>query len=227
MHLAIVLIIVIFIIFPVLANTGGALTMNILFLIIGALLAAAIILRNKSIKENINKVPEDTLHIINVEKGGVIELRGVGEMKKDMTLNVLAKHLYQEGDFSWFELECDKGTDDKVWVEVEDDDETLVSVVLKKMKLQDINVTAKKLADIDYNESGGIKYKNQYYGYADSGDAVFYRFCDDTRAEKLYYWDFVNGNNILSVEKWGDNDYEVFLSQKMRPSQVTVLRNKV
>lgn len=222
MQLAIVIIFAIIFIMTLVPMIG----MNIIFLILGAVIAVAILMRNQAIKENINKVPQEALHIVNVEKGGVIELRGVGDTGENMTLSVLAKHLYQEGDFSWFELECDKGSDDKVWVEVEDDDETIVSVVLKKMKLSDINTSKKKLDEIDYNEAGSISYNRKHFHYVDSGDAVFYRFCDDTKAEKLYYWDFVNGNEILSVEKWGERDYEVFLSQKMRPSQVTVLRNR-
>ena len=200
--------------------------MNIFFLALGAIIACAIIFRNKSIYENLNKVPEETLHVVNLEKSGVFELSHVGPNFEKMTLTVLAKHLYQEGDFSWFELECDKGTDEKTWVEVEDDDETLVTVVLQKMKLTDINTSKEKLKEIDYNESGLIKYDGKNFKYIDSGDAIFYRFCDDTKAENLYYWDFQNDNQLLSVERWGERNYEVFLSQKMRPSQIRVLRNK-
>ena len=111
---------------------------NVLFLILGALIAWAIFMINKSLKENINKVPEQALHVTNLGWGGVFELRGVGDDYKDMTLKVLAKHLYQQGDFSWYELECDNGTDEKVWVEIEDDDENTVSVVLEKAKLSDV-----------------------------------------------------------------------------------------
>ena len=218
MHVAIVLIVLL----VVMAFLIPVIGVNVIFLVLGAVIAWAIIMRNKSIKENINKVPEQTLHIVNVEKGGVFELKGVGDNYEDLTLTVLAKHLYQEGDFSWFELECDKGADEKVWVEVEDDDETTVSIVLQKMKLSEINVSPETLWEIDDDEAGIIL---DGYRYEDSGRATFYRFCDSTRAEELYYWDFVKGNKILSVEKWGDNSYEVFLSQKLRPSQVTVLRN--
>lgn len=202
---------------------GSAMAMNFLFLIIGGLVVWAIIMRNKSIHENLNKVPEETLHVVNLEKGGVFELRGVGETYKDYTLTVLAKHLYMEGDFSWFELECDDGTENKVWVEVEDDDETVVSVVLEKTNLRAAGLTLKCLKQIDDEESGMV---NGGYVYTDSGEATYYRFCDDTKAEKLYYWDFVKGNKILGVEKWEDNGYQVFISQKMKPSQISVLRNK-
>lgn len=214
---------IVFLIFFLCIFGGSVMMMNILFLIIGGLVVWAIIMRNKSIHENLNKVSEETLHVVNLEKGGVFELRAVGETYKDCTLTVLAKHLYMEGDFSWFELECDDGTENKVWVEVEDDDEEIVSVVLKKTNLNAVKLTPERLKQIDYDESGVV---NRGYVYKDSGEATYYRFCDDTKAEKLYYWDFVKGNKILSVEKWGDNDYQVFISQKMKLSQIRVLRNK-
>lgn len=219
------LVIFLLVLIVILAMLAPMIGLNVIFLAVGAIVAWAIIMRNKSINENLNKVPEQTLHIINVEKGGVFELRGVGELMEEMTLHVLAKHLYQEGDFSWFELECDKGSGEKVWVEVEDDDETTVSVVLKKMKLNETGVTSYELSQIDELESGNVNFDSKTFKYVDSGDAVFYRFCDDARTEKLYYWDFESGNKTFSVEKWGESDYEAFLSQKMHPAQVTVLRN--
>ncbi len=230
MQLAIVLIILAIFVIILIPTIG----MNVIFLVIGAVVAYAIIMRNKSIKENLNKVPEQAPHVVNLERGGVFELRGVGKDYKDMTLKVIAKHLYQEGDFSWFELECDDGSDEKVWVEVEDDDETKVSVVIEKLKLSDVlyshgdvgKITPSQLNEIDDEEMGYVTYNKLTYKYEDSGEAVFYRFCDSEKAEKLYYWDFVKGNKSLSVEKWGENDYQVFVSQIMRPSQITVLRNK-
>ena len=221
MYLA--LTIIILIVFLLMTFGGSAMMMNFLFLIIGGLVVWAIIMRNKALQENINSVPEETLHVVNLEKGGVFELSGVGRGFKNYTLKVLAKHLYMDGDFSWFELECDDGTENKVWVEVEDDDETVVSVVLEKTNLKAVGLTPELLKQIDYDESGRA---GKGYVYSDSGNATYYRFCDDTKAEKLYYWDFIKGNKILSVEKWGDNDYQVFISQKMRPSQIRVLRNK-
>lgn len=223
---ALILIVIVAVFIPVIG-------FNVLFLILGALIAWAIFMRNKSLKENINKVPEQALHVTNLGWGGVFELRGVGDNYKDMTLKVLAKHLYQQGDFSWYELECDNGTDEKVWVEIEDDDETTVSVVLEKAKLSDVyngyggkfTLLPEQLDEIDDNESGSVTYKNLTYSYTDSDKATFYRFCDSTKAEPLYYWDFENGNKSLSIEKWGDSEYQVFLCQKMRPSQITVLRN--
>lgn len=198
---------------------------NIIFLALAIVLAIIFIKRNHDLKKNIYKMPEDALHITNVDKGGIFRLTGVGENSEELNLKVLAKHLYREGDFYWWELECDKGDGEKVWVEVEDDDETVVSIVLKKLTLKDINMTKSQLEHIDDEESGRVKYDGVSYNYQESDEAIFYRFCDDKKGEKLYYWDFQNGNHTVSVEKWSDNEFQVFYCQLMKPAQVTVYSN--
>ena len=219
----IILVVLIIIFLP----TIGA---NVIFLALAAILLFLLWKRNTDLKKNIYKVPENALHITDVDKGGIFQLRGVGEELEDMTLKVMTKHLYQQGDYYWWELECDKGGGEKVWVEVEDDDDTIVSVVLEKMKLSDIHVTPEKLVKIDDEEKGTISYNKKSYIYDDSDEAIFYRYCDDSKPEKFYYWDFVQNeaprNHTVSVEKWGEKDYEVFYCQKMAPSQITVLATK-
>lgn len=199
--------------------------LNVIFLILGAAIACLIIMRNYDLKKNVNKVHEKELNILNVDKGGVFKLTGVGAKFEDLTLKVLAKHLYQEGNFYWYELECDKGEGDKVWVEVEDDDETKVSIVLNKFTLHDLNLTKEKLDDIDEKEHGAIEFDCNRYTYADSDEATFYRFCDDKKPEKFYFWDFQYSKWSISLEKWSDKDYEVFYCQKMNPSQITIFSN--
>ena len=209
---------------------------NVIFLVLALLLAFVLWKRNNDLKKNIYKMPEDALHIVNVDKGGIFQIRGVGKELEDMTLKVMTKHLYQQGDYYWWELECDKGGGEKVWVEVEDDDDTVVSVVLKKLKLNDINMTPEKLVIIDDEEEGLVIYNNVRYNYEDSDEAIFYRYCDDSKPEKFYYWDFAenenyvgkpdNNNYLISVEKWGEKDYEVFYCQLIKPNQITVLATR-
>ena len=199
---------------------------NVIFLLLAILLAVILWKRNTDLKKNIYKMPEDALHIVNVDKGGIFQLRGVGKDLEDMTLKVMTKHLYQQGDYYWWELECDKGQGEKVWVEVEDDDDTIVSVVLEKLKLGDIRTSVSDLEKIDDEETGHINFRNSSYAYEDYDEAIFYRYCDDSKPEKFYYWDFENENYTISVEKWGEKDYEVFYCQKMKPTQITVLATK-
>lgn len=184
------------------------------------------LIRNRVITERIYSKSKDELHIVNVDKGGVFILSGVGENSEELTLKVVSKHLYQEGDFYWYELECDKGTGENVWVEVEDDDSTIVSITLKKMTLKDIHVTSDKLEKIDDEETGSITYNGQQFVYVDSDNAVFYKHCDNQNPQKFYFWDFAYKNQIISVEKWTDFEYDVTLSQRMLPAQIKVLSNK-
>ena len=199
---------------------------NFIFLILAILLAVLLWKRNTDLKKNIYKMPEDALHIVNVDKGGVFQLSGVGKNSDELTLKVITKHLYQQGDYYWWELECDKGEGEKVWVEVEDDDDTIVSVVLEKPKFYDISATKEDLVKIDDEEEGSIVYNKVRYTYEDSDEAIFYRYCDNEKPEKFYYWDFENGQYTISIEKWGEKDYEVFYCQRMNPGQVKVLSNK-
>ena len=96
MYLA--LTIILLIAFLLITFGGSAMMMNFLFLIIGGLVVWAIIMRNKSIKENINSVPEETLHIVNLEKGGVFELSGVGKEFKNYTLKVFETFVKDSAD---------------------------------------------------------------------------------------------------------------------------------
>ena len=191
------------------------------------LLLLIIIMRGISLyneKQKLDKY-KNKLDIINVDKGGIFKLTGVGEYSEELTLKVLAKHLYKEGDYSWYELECDKGEGDKVFVDVEVDDYVKVSVVLENLTWLDISLSV-SLETMDDKEFGYVQYKNRKFNYQESDNAVFYRFCDNKKREKFYYWDFKNGNNIISIEKWGSKDYKIYYCQEMRTSQITVLSNK-
>jgi len=217
----------IFVILIILAISIPFIGLNGVFLALGFLLAFIILKRNFEINKNLYKTPENALHITNVDKGGIFELSGIGKQSENMTLKVLAKHLYQQGDYFWYELECDKGEGDKIWVEVEEDDATNVSIVIEKPKLEDFSSAIKStLIRHDDEEAGEIKYNGRMYKYAESDSAVFYRYCDDKRPEKFYYWEYVSGNLTLTFEKWSDNDYEIFLSQYVQPHQVRVLSIK-
>ncbi len=197
----------------------GFAVLSLIFLLI--IINRSIVLYNQ--KSNFDKQKKE-LNIVNVEKGGVFKLTGVGENADELTLKVLAKHLYREGDYYWYELECDKGSEEKVFVDVEVDDYVNVSIVLETLKLHEIELSD-SLEKIDDEEEGYVKYKQKTFFYTESDSAVFYRFCDDKKSEKFYYWDFEQDNKIISVEKWG-KEYAVYYCQKMKPSQITVLSNK-
>ncbi len=203
-------------------STGFLAAMGLIFAVVMIIVLAK---RNFDLKQSLNKYPEDMRIIQNVKEGGVIRLANVEGYDTDLDLKVIGRNLYMEGDYSWYELECVRNDGEKVWVDVDDDDDLVVSVVLEKFTMGDLNITT-SLKEIDENESGSVYYKRKQYRYVDSGDAKFYKRCDDSKVEKLYYWDFRNGNFLVSVEEWkneeGKPDYACYYSQIIKPSAITV-----
>lgn len=196
-------------------------------LILAVIMVIAIVKRNATMINKIkDKYPADALIIQNVDVGGVMKIANIDGYDEDLELKVIGKNLYVEGDYSWFELECLKSDGEKIWIDVDDDDELIVSVVLKKLRQNETKLSA-SLKTIEENEKGSILYKEieKSFSYIDSGNAVFYKHCDDKKPEKLLYWDFRNGNYILSIENWlcdGNSKYEYFYSQLIKPHAIVV-----
>ena len=225
MYIAIYGIIIIVIIACIIPMSTGFLAS--LGLIAAVILIIALAKRNFDLKQSISKYPEDMRIIQNVKEGGVIKLANIDGYDQDLELKVIGRNLYMEGDYSWYELECVRNDGEKVWVDVDDDDDLVVSVVLKKLNASDLSFSS-SLAVIEENESGSIGYNGISYYYTDSGEAKFYKHCDDTKIEKLYYWDFKSASKkyLISVEDWrsedGKHDYLYYYSQIVNPRSITV-----
>lgn len=164
----------------------------------------------------------DELRLENVTKGGVLHLTGIGPNMEDFDVNIIGRHIYREGESTWYELEGDKG-DSKVWIEFEEDDELEISIKLKDLKLRELGISKSDLEKMDDHEEGDFTYEGEKYYYEDSDRAVFYRNGIEENAEKFYYWDFENdkGDKYISAESW-DGEIEVSLSYPVRSNQVTV-----
>lgn len=205
-------------------STGFLAALGLIFAVV---LIIALAKRNFDLKQNMNKYSEDMRIIQNVKEGGVIKLANVEGYATDLDLKVIGRNLYMEGDYSWYELECVRNDGEKVWVDVDDDDSLVVSVVLKKLTKSDLKFSS-SLSNIDEEECGSVNYNGTSYHYIDSGDAKFYKHCDDTKVENLYYWDFksASGRYLVSVEEWknaeGKPDYACYYSQIIKPSAITV-----
>lgn len=195
-------------------------------LVLAVLVTIVILKRNAEVTSKNKNNRSDLKIITNVGVGGVFKLANIDGYDEDLELKVMRKHMYQEGDYFWYELECIKGDGEKAWVEVEDDDNIVTSIVLKKLKISQVpGVSPEKLAHDDEEESGRINYSGKYFNYTDSGNATFFRDCEDTKSEKLYYWDYKSGNYLFSVERWGSGDetsYEAYYSQIVKPLAITI-----
>lgn len=195
-------------------------------LVLAVLVTIVILKRNAEVTSKTKNNRSDLKIITNVGVGGVFKLANIDGYDEDLELKVMRKHMYQEGDYFWYELECIKGDGEKAWVEVEDDDNIVTSIVLNKLKLSQVpGLSPEKLAHDDDEESGRITYSGKCFNYTDSGNAIFFRDCDDTKSEKLYYWDYKSGNYLFSVERWGFGDetsYEAYYCQIVKPLAITI-----
>ena len=195
-------------------------------LVLAVLVTIVILKRNAEVTSKNKNNRSDLKIITNVGVGGVFKLANIDGYDEDLELKVMRKHMYQEGDYFWYELECIKGDGEKAWVEVEDDDNIVTSIVLKKLKISQVpGVSPEKLAHDDDEEEGRITYSGKNFNYTDSGNATFFRDCEDTKSEKLYYWDYKSGNYLFSVERWGSGDetsYEAYYSQIVKPLAITI-----
>ncbi|MDH5721555.1 MAG: DUF4178 domain-containing protein [Spirochaetia bacterium] len=163
------------------------------------------------------------LLIQNVRQGAVIHLRAIGADMEDFDLKVIGRHVYKQGNYEWYELECDKGGE-KVWIDLEDDDEIELAIGMRKLKLNDLKITTSDLTHMDDEEEGSFTFEGETYYLEDSDSAVFLRNGEEAKAEKLYYWDFESdsGDKFIGVEKWGNKEYSVTLSESIDLNQVTV-----
>jgi hypothetical protein len=192
-----------------------------IFIALGSLIVYGgfVILKRK--KSSKTKVSD--LDIRKMKAGGVFQILNVGIDTPEIDVNVIGKHIYRQGNYSWFELEGETGSG-KIWLEVEEDDELELSLTLRKMKLQDINITKKELDLIDDKEEGSIQFEGKTYYYDDSDNAEFLRNGDPNKSEKLYYWDFYTEDEkyFIGIEKWSEGSYEVSYGECLNPSQINI-----
>ena len=91
-----VLFVVFFIFFVCFILAMGDSVVFLMLMILAIALILALVYRNISLKKTITKVPKRELHVLNLDKGGILRLTGVGPNSDEINLKVLAKHLYRQ-----------------------------------------------------------------------------------------------------------------------------------
>lgn len=172
-----------------------------------------------------NRVDDsEELLLKNVRAGGVVQLSRIGPDMEDFDAKVIGRHAYRQGGFVWYELECDRGSAKKVWVEIEEDDEVEVTITLRKLPMRDMPFTMADLKRIDDQESGSFEFEGRRYHYEDSDSATFHRYSEEHNSEGMYYWDFAtdDGEHFIGVERWDDGSVDVSYGEAIDPSQIKV-----
>ncbi len=164
--------------------------------------------------------------ILNVGPGGMFSIRNYGHDMEDIDVQVTARHMYSQGDSCWYELEGTASNGKKIFLEIDMDDELILSASLPdKIKLKDLGIDKSDLEEIDDEEEGEVKYNGKVYEYEDSDDACFHRDEDEDSEQPFYYFDFLNeeSNTNISIAIWDRGGSEVTLSQIIREDQIDVL----
>lgn len=200
-------------------------TILIIALLGGAAYFGYVIYKNEIAKignQSQDSSMSNELKIENIQAGGVLSLKHIGPDLKNFDVSVLSRHIYSQGSYKWYELEGESG-DEKVWITFERDDELDISVVVKKLRLEQIGLTPTDLDKIDDNESGQFVYDGTTFYYDDSDDARFHRNGDLSESEDFYYWSFEDENEDynITIEDWGGRK-EVFYSTYVKESQIEV-----
>lgn len=193
-------------------------------LLILAALGAAYYFWRQSRPRSATPPPSPDPVIENVRPGGTIQLRGVGPDLEDFDLVIKARHTYDEDGWKWYELEGEKGTQ-PVWIEIEEDDETEISICLEKLALADLGITGPDAETIAQQGKGQVQFRETTFTYEEHGKARFFRNSDlSGSGVPFHYWDFASTDSkqYLAIERWGSAEYVAYLSEPLRRSQIEV-----
>lgn len=184
-------------------------------------------------------VPEQERHrhsIKDVAKGGAIRLEGHTYLVAGVSRYVETNDTFsKDKDSAWYELRLvHLVTGAVAWVEWEEDDELVISLTLEKLSFAVLSDDEGGVVDEDdldemAENDWGIRLGNRDFKYADDYAARYQRdgVGRDTKGDKVYFYDFENGSETITVEEWKDGkddySYEIFLSRTVSPSSLTVI----
>lgn len=156
--------------------------------------------------------------IVDLQKGSFFKY------KRDL-YKVLSVATYTEDGDSWYELECYNISDDsKTYFEWEEDDDVEVNVTLSEVNMRSLDKTLDQIEAISEDEHGSVRVNGKTYSYDDDYKAKWRK---DDQEFKVYFYDFVNGNEMLTVEEWkvgkGNYEYKAYISKNIYLEDIEVI----
>lgn len=160
--------------------------------------------------------------IEQVRAGAVIGLPPHGKDLQAGDVSIVARHVYNEDGFKWYELEGESA-DGRVWIDVCRDDELETSISLERLTLAALALDVDSFQQLLKSGKARITYDGCVYQLDEKGEAAFYPEGDVGRAEAYHYWDFEGDDDKhdLSVERWG-NDYRAYISERLDPARIRI-----
>jgi hypothetical protein len=126
---------------------------------------------------------------------------------------VQGKLIFREGSFEWAEYKLADGSDIR-WLEVEDDDDLYVTLY---KEVDDLRIDSPE-------PPRDLQYLGEHYELEEKGYATMRKEGDVGRRDlpQCRYYDYEgSGDNMLSIEKWGEN-YEVSAGMTVSPHAIEI-----
>ena len=171
---------------------------------------------------------EDTL--ANAGVGDVVVIAGFAPNLDDAFFLIESRNRYEAATGVWRELVGVDG-DRRVCIEYSGDGASLfisVSEYGAAMGLASLGLDEQRLIEMDEQHSidNYVEYRGERYYYTNSQEVYFF-VNDGGEGEGYYGWEFLSTDRrkLLSVVKWEGVPFEVYTSQVVSPSIVSVYRN--
>lgn len=164
--------------------------------------------------------PEDALETLDA--GTMITLTRFDGKDVHVNVSLHERHVYEEDGDLWYELEC-QGPDGPVSINVDPSDRDWVSITRRKISLEHLGIDAARIDEIERRDAGSVAYDGVHYEFEDWGEATYYPLGERSEGEDFKYWDFEDdAEGLITIERWEDGSYEVFISEWVRRNRVIV-----
>ena len=171
---------------------------------------------------------EDTL--ANAKVGDVVVIAGFAPSLDDAYFLIESRNRYEAATGDWYELVGVDG-DRHVCIEYSGEEASLfvsVSEYGAAMSLESLGLDEDGLIEIDEQHSidNFVDYEGEHYYYTNSQEVYFFAN-DGDEGQGYYGWEFMSRDrkNMLAVVKWEGAPFEVYASEVVSPSIVSVYRN--
>lgn len=201
--------------------------------VIAAVLAVAVVKVVRSKQDKDAGSAQDLLdpHDATIEDakvGDVVTILGFDPDIDGKELLVEKRNRYESGGAEWFEL-LGVLHGSQVWIDLEVDDALRITVTSpeRMIELAQLKTTEEDLASMDDEESKDrfIEWNGRKYFYVKSCMVGYFKDCTGP-GEGFYLWEFESEDkdSMLSIERWGGRDFNVYVSKIIDPDHVKLFQ---
>ena len=165
------------------------------------------------------------ISVTDLKRGDVVSLTIITDVFQTQGDYIVeSKNRYSQEDmYEWFEVLLQGGSEEKLWLEWEEDDELEIGLNLRQVSLKELGLTPKLLEQFDAEGRGSFTYEGIKYELDESDEAMFHRNCEK-RGIPFYYWDFEDktGEYFAGIERWTKKEYEAHLGIYIEESDIEI-----